>query len=375
MTASPRIWAPDQEGTGLPELVAELEWRMTGVSFGPRLRAKIAHRIPRAETYVLLLIDGLGARQLVHPAASSLAAASRGTLHAPFPTTTIVSLATIASGLPPGSHGIIGHFMLLRVPAEPVNVLRWVSSSGRNVRPDPARIIPQPNLWERLKSAGVEPITVQPRGYSSSPTSRILYRGCRFEGADGSDDFVQAVTGLASVPGRFVFAYLPDVDVAAHVEGFRGSSYRRALAMASNVWDGISAHLADGALMVGTADHGLVTVGTAGKYRIRRRDHPDLTFFGDPRSLYVRGPEDSIARLAARLPATWCTLDQLTEWWGSGDRRRGTAWSVLPHGAFLADRGRALLPGHFDRRMVGYHGGLDPAEVEIPLLVSTGSSR
>jgi hypothetical protein len=35
----------------------------------------------------------------------------------------------------------------------------------------------------------------------------------------------------------------------------------------------------------------------------------------------------------------------------------------------LAPEGVALLPRGFDKRLRAYHGGLDPREVEIPLLV------
>ena len=40
-----------------------------------------------------------------------------------------------------------------------------------------------------------------------------------------------------------------------------------------------------------------------------------------------------------------------------------------PSGAFLADRGPVLLPGHMDNRLVGYNGGLGAEEVDIPVPV------
>ncbi len=356
---------PDYSGASLPNLVAELEWRLTGSAPSPRLHPHLSDGIPEAASYVLLMIDGLGAHQLAHRAASSLAAARQGTLDAPFPTTTTVSLATVASGLPPSRHGVIGHFMLLDGHPHPVNVLRWVDSTGRPV-PERRHMIPSPNLWERLAAAGIEPVTVQPRGYSNTPLTRILYRGCRFEGADGLIDFVQAVVDVARVPGRLVFAYFPDVDISAHVHGFGSPAYAEALFGISAAWEHLSGLLPSHVGMVGTADHGLVSVREAGKHRIRRRHHPDLVLYGDPRSLYVRGPAERIAALGAEIPATWHPLREVEPWWGPpGDARR-----ARPDGAFLAEAGRVLLPGHMDRRMVGYHGGLDAREVEIPLLVA-----
>lgn len=361
---------PDYSGASLPNLVAELEWRLTGSAPSARLHPHLSDRIPEAASYVLLMIDGLGAHQLDHRAASSLAAARQGTLDAPFPTTTTVSLATVASGLPPSRHGVIGHFMLLDGHSHPVNVLRWVDSTGSSVVPD-RRLIPAPNLWERLAAAGIEPLTVQPRGYSDTPLTRVLYRGCRFEGVDSMTDFVQALVDLARVPERLVFAYFPDVDISAHMEGFESESYANALGRIADAWELLSALLPPHIGMVGTADHGLVSIRKAGKRRIRRRHHPDLVLYGDPRSLYVRGPAERIAALGAEIPATWYPLREIESWWGPpGDPAKDAARQVRPDGAFLAGAGRVLLPGHMDRRMVGYHGGLDPREVEIPLLVA-----
>ena len=369
MTETAPLRIPDYSGGSLPNLVAELEWRLTGSAPFDRLHPHLSDRIPDAASYVLMMIDGLGDHQLGHPRAWSLAAARQGTLDAPFPTTTTVSLATVASGLPPSRHGVIGHFMLLEGHPHPVNVLRWVDSTGRLV-PVRRHTIPSPNLWERLATAGIEPITVQPRGYSDTPLTRVLYRGCRFEGVDSMPDFVQAVLDLARIPGRLVFAYFPDVDISAHVHGFGSEVYADALSQAADAWERLSALLPPRVRMVGTADHGLVTIDKPGKHRIRRRHHPDLVLYGDPRSLYVRGAADRIEALGAEVPAAWYPCGQIKSWWGPPDPAEEPALGQGPDGAFLAGAGRVLLPGHMDRRMVGYHGGLDPGEVRIPLLVA-----
>ena len=69
--------------------------------------------LPQADGYVLVVFDGLGAHQLAHPAATSLAASCTQVLTAGFPTTTTTSMATIVTGLPPARHGIIGHILHL----------------------------------------------------------------------------------------------------------------------------------------------------------------------------------------------------------------------------------------------------------------------
>jgi hypothetical protein len=44
--------------------------------------------------------------------------------------------------------------------------------------------------------------------------------------------------------------------------------------------------------------------------------------------------------------------------------RRRTGDAIL-----LAPAGKVLLPPGFDKRLAAYHGGLAPAELEVPLLV------
>ena len=58
---------PSYDGTNLANLVAELEVRLTGRSQTRGLRPCLAELIPHTRNYLLLIIDGLGDRQLTHP--------------------------------------------------------------------------------------------------------------------------------------------------------------------------------------------------------------------------------------------------------------------------------------------------------------------
>ena len=363
----------------MSNLVAELEWRLTGSALAPRLHPYVADEIPERATYVLMLIDGLGAGQINHPAARPLAGALRATIDAPFPTTTTVSLASVATGLPPGQHGLLGHFVLLSGHPHPVNGLRWVDTTGRAVPSYAPGLLPAPNLWERLRMAGIEPITIQPAAFAGTPLTGALYRGCRFESITSTAELIRATVQLASLPGRLIFVYYNTVDVTAHMQGLSSRAYAYALAEVSDAWERIAARLPSNVTMIGTADHGVVPVAESGKHRVHSRETRGLTLFGDPRSLYVKGPPERIYELGRRLPATWYPRDVLETLWGpKAEPATGRHRTLVrkPDGAFVADRGRILLPGHMDKRLVGYHGGLDPREVLIPVLVeSSGAGR
>lgn len=352
---------PDYSGTGLVNLVSELEGRLGGAPPMPGLDR--GDLVPEAAGYVLVLFDGLGTHQLD---GSALVEAHRATLTAGFATTTTTSLSTVATGLPPAGHGIIGHLVHLPGVAPVVNTLKWVTPGGQAVEHDYASVLPGPNLWERLAAAGVEPITVQPGSFEGSPLSQMLYRGCRFEAGWTEEELIQATLDLAG-PGRFVLTYYPNVDVAAHVHGQASRQYRQALAQAEQIWDRLAARLPEDVGLVGTADHGHVDYGHSGKHLIRDRWFDPLLFFGDSRSLCVSGPEELIRNLAVETGATLVPPAEFRPWLGPGPDHPELE-SRLPDAVLLAPPGRLLLPRGFDKRLIGYHGGLTHPEVDIPLL-------
>ncbi len=355
---------PAYEGGDLGSLIGELEARLTGSTPGRRLSPDLADRIPPAPGYVLLLVDGLGDAQLDHPAAAPLRAARRAAIDAPFPTTTSVALSTVATALSPSGHGIVGHLMWLPWREMVVNTLKWITPFGRPVPEDTSRLLPAPNLWERLGSHRVEAITVQPGEFLGSPLSAMIYRGCRFEPTWSTDDWVDAVVSLAG-PGRFVFAYLWQVDFAAHVAGQSSADYTRALSLAADAWSRLATRLPPEVGLVGTADHGHIDYRPDQRILLRGDDLAGLVFAGDPRGVQIRGPVASSVR--ERLQSEVLTIDVAAPLWGPD--RHPDLGRRLPDFLALPPADRVLLPKGFDRRLVGYHGGLDPRERRIPLLV------
>lgn len=355
---------PNYAGSGLVNLVAELETRLTASAPMPVLDSGV---VPEAAGYVLALFDGLGSHQLTHPAAGALAEADAAQLTAGFPTTTTTSLATLVTGTPPVVHGLIGHLLRLPGVAESVNVLKWITPAGRPVAHEYETVLPTPNLWERLAAAGVEPITVQPGPFMGTALSRLLYRGCRFEPAWSAEELVSATVELAG-PGRLVLTYYPNVDIAAHVSGQGSYAYTGAVEEAAGIWERLALRLPEDVGLIGTADHGHIDYRGTDKHLIRDRKYDPLSFFGDPRSVYVSGPSELIDDLASDTGAASVDPDELLTWLGPGAPHPDLK-GRLPDRLLLAPRGRVLLPRPFDKRLIGYHGGLEPAEAEVPLLV------
>ncbi|MCJ7725233.1 MAG: alkaline phosphatase family protein [Acidimicrobiia bacterium] len=360
---------PDYTGGGLVNVAAELERRLSGAAPSPGLRDDLAAHIPAADSYVLVMFDGLGVHQLDHPNAGSLAASLRGQVDASFPTTTTVSLATLATGIPPAGHGLLGYQLWLPETGKVMATIKWTSVRGERVACDYDGFLPE-TTWERLAAAGAEPIALQPIDFEGSALTRVLYRGARFEGYHDMVDAADAAASLAAPPGRLVVLYVPQVDFAAHVAGQQSEMYAEAMAVAAATWDRLIQRLPAGAVAIGVADHGHVDVPPERRTVIERVDHKGRNFAGDARVVFVHGEGES---LAERLPATWISRSDMESWWGPGPRHPAFD-ERAPDGVLVVDPGHAVLHRFSDDRLVGQHGGLTPEELDVPLLVA-GSAR
>jgi hypothetical protein len=355
---------PSYDGHGLVNLIAELEHRLIGSATSPRLEPALAETLEVGNSVVLVLFDGLGSHQLGHPAAANLAASRICDLDAPFPSTTTVSLATVATGLAPSQHGIIAYKMWMPEVEDVVNTIHMTRRSGGPAPIEPSGLLPSPNLWERLSAHGVEPIVVQPGNFANTPLTQTLYRGARFEGYWDLDEAVDATVDLAATEGRLVFLYVPHVDFAAHMAGQESSEYASAMADADRLWDQLSVRLGPTTTLVGTADHGHVDIGVEDRQSI---DHADLAggfVSEDGRVLFVHGDG---ALLATRHGGLVVGADDF-DWWGP-DPRHPSFDGRTPDQIVFLPAGTAVFDERSNSSLVGYHGSLEQFERRIPVLV------
>jgi hypothetical protein len=275
-----------------------------------------------------------------------------------------VALATLATGLPVSGHGLIAHLAWFPELDRVVNTLKWVDAAGKPVRAAYGELLPRPNLWERLRAGGAEPITVQPAAFTGSPLSRLLYRGARFEAAWDEQDLVEATVALAREPGRLILTYVWQVDYAGHVSGLGSAEFGEAIRLADRIWGDLAERLPPDVVLIGTADHGLVEYGEEDKILVRGAPYDTLRSAGDPRGVHLWGESTVMAELAALTGGE--LVDPLPLFGpdptASTRERSGTR-------LLLAPEGKVILPPGFDKRLRAYHGGLAREEREIPLLV------
>lgn len=210
-----------------------------------------------ARRAVVVLVDGLGYELIRRRGGhapflrSLLPAAYR--LTAGFPSTTATSMATFGTGLPPGSHGLLGYEVLVPGEDRLVNELSWEDG------PDPLTWQPQPTVFELAERADVRVTRVGPAFFDGSGLTQAAVRGGRFRAAASLAERVDAsLSALRSDPRALVYLYWGDLDKVGHVHGCQSWEWGDEL-------EGIDAELArlvgsvpsDTAVYI-TADHGMV---------------------------------------------------------------------------------------------------------------------
>ncbi|MDE0232829.1 MAG: alkaline phosphatase family protein [bacterium] len=359
---------PSYEGDNLVNLLAELEIRLTGRSPTRGLRADLADLIPHKRNYVLLINDGLGARQLAHPGAGRLRRFQRAVLKAPFPTTTVVGLSSVATAMAPMQHGLVGFTQWIPARQRVVNMMFWEDLEGNQVDYDPASFLPTPNLWERLAAAGINAVIIRPsRSLNDSPLSKMLYRGAQRHGYSSLAD-VNPSALLDDTTRTLVVVYLSPVDGAAHRHGQQSVEHRKALKETSGLWKRLTRSIPSETALIGTADHGHCDIPQNGKNRLGTDFTQGMVYWGDGRVLMFRGPTDQIRLIAEQTSALYVDPDRLRKWLGGGDAH--PALEEFPTAALLAAPGTVILPQHIYPHEVGHHGGITPQELLIPLIIA-----
>jgi hypothetical protein len=326
----------------------------------------------------ILLVDGLGWHLLAANAdiAPTLAAAMVDPpLTTAFPSTTATSLATLGTGLPPGGHGITG--VTVRIPGTGtvMNSLTWENGI------DPRRWQPRTTVFERLLAAGIAVTRVGPAAFNGSGLTEATLRGGDYVAVDTAGQRAAAIlAGLQRGDRSLVYAYHRDLDYTGHISGCGSVAWREELALVDAAVARIAALLpADAALWV-TGDHGMVDV--TADARIDLADEPDLSgglayLAGEPRARHLHArdgaAEDMVQTWRERLGDrawVWSRAEAVAEgWFGAVEpwvsERIGDVVVAARDGLSVVDR-RLDPPGLL--ALVGHHGSLTAAEVEVPLL-------
>jgi predicted AlkP superfamily pyrophosphatase or phosphodiesterase len=341
--------------------------------FGRADDAWIPEPARTAEAVVLLVLDGLGWNAVQDHAAlvPTLAALDGGSITTVAPSTTATALTSIATGLPPSRHGLVGYRIL--VGGRVLNVLRW-TTGGKERPPDPFDVQRHAPFLDR------EVPVVTRSEFRDTGFTQAHLRGGRLLGWQTVSGLVEQCARAVAAGERFVYAYYPGVDTIAHEFGLRGRAYQRELAFA----DALVAELLDAlprsAAVLVTSDHGQVHLDAEAWIDIPELVALTTAVAGDGRFRYLYADAEHRSELLGRArelvsDRAWVwSRAELLEAGVLGPDATGTVPSRIGSVVLAAREPVAFVDPALpkERTLLSGHGSLTPDEMYVPLLSARG---
>ena len=330
--------------------------------------------VARAEqSCVLLTVDGLGWEQLAdrrHLAPTLCGVLDGGPVTTVAPSTTSTALTSIASGMAPGEHGVIGYRM--SIDGNVLNVLRWSTADG-----DARKSMPADGFQLYEPFGGERPPVVTRAEFAASGFTDAHLGGARFVGYRTLGTLVTEVDRLVRSGEPFVYAYYEGIDKVAHEYGL-GDHYEAELKWVDHLVAELLATLPAGTCLAVTADHGQVEVGD----RLIEldpaiRDHLSMQS-GEGRFRWLHARPGRARQLLdaaqAHADTGWVvSRDQIIDEGWFGPRVTDTVRSRLGDVALVARDPVAYIDpldsGPY--KLVSRHGSLTSAEMLVPFVAAT----
>lgn len=326
----------------------------------------------------VVLIDGLGMHNLRENAESApfltslLGEGSSGL--AGFPSTTATSMGLFGTGSSPGQTAMVGYSALDPETGVVGNFVSWKDLG------QPQHVQRHPVIFELLAKAGVAVTSVGLERFADSGMTQAALRGATYLGATTLGDHVNAAAAALNSPG-LVHLYWGEVDKVGHHHGPTSSQWRRALAQTDYEISRLYQALPPKTALIVTADHGMITtdpkalIDISSNYALSKGVR---VVAGEPRAshVYLNSPGSAIATAQRWNDILGDKALVLAKEEAIGQGLFGTATKYAKRWVgdlVVAMTGTGTIADSTTAppaslRLLGVHGSLTPAEVEIPIL-------
>lgn len=375
---------------------------------------------------VMVLVDGLGWQMLRECAGHTpnlrRLLADSDYLHTCAPSTTAAALTTLATGVYPGAHAMVGYAVrdpLLRGHLGAGHVPRagdvFDLITFKNSSHDPLTWQSVPTLIERANAkakAGCGPqlgaVSIGRSKFAGSGLSLAAWRGFKHIGVDALDQRPYQAYRAIKEGAKLVYLYVGELDHAGHNHGWHSDKWLQALEALDAMVGQLFRRLPTGTRIVLTADHGMVD--TDRRHRIDLAKEKELSkdvvaVAGESRFLQlyvaddvanvpaagshglgVAGPRGACGvvenngreELAQSVAKRWAEfLGDRAIWVGTdpaplmGSLSQGARAAVGDVLVALNDNWTVVdsrVQSFHATQLIGVHGSLTPVELEVPLI-------
>lgn len=354
---------------------------------------------------VMVLVDGLGWQMLRERAGHTpnlrRLLADSDYLHTCAPSTTAAALTTLATGVYPGAHAMVGYAVrdpLLRGhlgaghvpgPGDVFDLITFKNSSH-----DPLTWQSVPTLIERANAkanAGCGPqlgaVSIGRSKFAGSGLSLAAWRGFKHIGVDALDQRPYQAYRAIKEGAKLVYLYVGELDHAGHNHGWHSDKWLEALEALDAMVGQLFRRLPAGTRIVLTADHGMVDTGR--HHRIDLAKEKELAkdvvaVAGESRFLQLYVADDVAVENSGREELAQSVAKRWAEF--LGDRAIWVGTDPSPLMGALSPGARAAVgdvlvalndnwtvvdsrvQSFHATQLIGVHGSLTPVELEVPLI-------
>ncbi len=346
---------------------------------------RIATLIGGAKHIVFVMLDGFGMPLVERqPPDGIFRRRLAMEMHTVFPSSTAPALTSLATGRWPAEHAVPGWWTYLPDAGLTATILPFhdrFSDENLDGRIAPTSAFPVPSLQRAYarRRLAVMPQTIAGSVYSRYSSDEGAFSG--YASLTAAAERIARHVRESAAP-TYTYFYVPYIDGAAHRSGPEHGDVQRAIGRAAKRLAQLAEALPADARIVVSADHGLIEVPRDARHTLDRHDAlvrllrvPPTC---EPRTPAFHVRDGQQATFAALFRERWAdrfallTVDEADELRLFGKAPLSTE-TRRRLGDFVAvARGLDAIvyePSDELRAMRGFHGGLHPDEMRIPLIV------
>ena len=344
------------------------------------LRGDNPLNLPVKQSYAVILIDGLGVQNIKdaagHAPFLNQKLRTSKSLFSGFPSTTATSLASFATGVQNGTHGLLGYRVYDRRKSKPINFLNDLGAEF-----DPRTYQNLETISEQAKSQGFRVCTIGPKEYERSGFTLATMPASDYIAEDSIADRFRAASRQLQIPGSLIYLYIPELDQLAHRFGVASTNWLNQVEMVDSQLRSFASSLTKATGAVVTADHGVIDVDESRHIYLEEFESLSdlLAIGGDPRVAFLyfeNGIDLGLKRKQIeRELGTLCDVTTIDELVVSGwlAEQSEDSKALAPDLVLLPTANRVCYHRKFAKakslKMIGQHGGMSKAEWEIPLII------
>ena len=273
-----------------------------------------------------------------------------------------MALSSISFVKNPIEHGLIGYYMYDKSQYGLINALNWNGDNKNFLLSDHFK--KQNSIWKIFKEEKIYASNFQPRNLVGTPLSDCLYDLSSTIPYEDEQNLLELLSESTILENKFNFIYYPLIDVTAHIFGVNSEEWKIEIAKFEKLVYEISNISNKKTKTVISADHGLTNIDAECRHHLNYGE--DLRIYGDQRSVYINGSQESVLETFSEVPGMLLEQHELS--YLLGDPTNEFLQSIYPDFCFLVEDKNIIYPKHLSAKLKGYHGGLSKEELKIPII-------